>query len=76
MNAGALRRLRLESGMSVEALAAAAGTHGGTISRLEVGERSCTAATLRSLAEALAATLGRPVGEVLDELTERSTVAA
>lgn len=70
MNGAALMRMRRESGLTLEALAAASNTNMGNLSRIERGQRTCTAETLRDLSEALAAALNRPVSEVLEELTE------
>lgn len=70
MNSLALNRLRIASGMSARALEVASGMPTGNVGRIESGQRSCTAETLRALSEALAAALNKPVSEVLAELTE------
>lgn len=65
-----LSELREEAGISAFELAKRSGVAGAVISRVESGERSWKAATLRAIAETLAEALNRPLGDILAELTE------
>ena len=70
MNGTNLQRLREEANLSRTQLAEAIGRSSGDIWRMEAGERDCVAETLRAIADTLATTLARPVGDVLAELTD------
>lgn len=64
-----LRRLREESGLTQAELGRLAGTTGVTISRAENDVRRLGATILRSVADVFSDQTGRPVGEILEELT-------
>jgi transcriptional regulator with XRE-family HTH domain len=65
-----LRRLRLDKGMTIEALAAAAGLNKGFLSRLERGAKQPSIDTLLRLSAALDA----PVSQLFGEQTSEDTV--
>jgi len=62
-----LRELRLERGLTQEALALDAGTERSHISALERAEKGPSLATILRLAQAL----GIPAGEILDRVERR-----
>jgi len=71
MNPDTLRTLRVEAGLSQTELAAKAGVNASIVSRLESGERvTGSVSTLRALAEALADSLDRDLGEIMVALTD------
>lgn len=55
--AAALRRLRIESGATQEALAHSSGLTTGTLARIELGQASPAWATVRRIADALGVSL-------------------
>src|ERR1700744_5989647 len=67
-----LRHIRLEKGLTVEALAAAAGLDKGFLSRLERGTKRPSVETVLRLSAAL----GVPVGQLFGEQTAEDTVRA
>ncbi len=62
IDTGRLRRLRLEAGLSLRALALAAGVSHDTVMEIESGRRSPHPATVKKLADALEV----GVGELVD----------
>lgn len=66
---GRLRKLREDARLTRTELAAASGVTATTIYRAETDRRGLGAETLRKIADALAVSTGRPVAELLEELT-------
>ena len=66
VDTGRLRRLRLESGLSLRALALAAGVSHDTAMEIEAGRRAPHPSTVKKLADAL----GVRVGELVDWASE------
>jgi transcriptional regulator with XRE-family HTH domain len=60
----AIRRLRLEAGMSQEAFAGQCGLHRTYVGCIERGEKTITIETAQKLAQALGLTLARLFGEI------------
>ena len=62
VNTEAMRRFRLEAGMSLKGLASAAGVAHDTVMDIEAGKRTPHPTTVKKLADAL----GVSVGELVD----------
>jgi transcriptional regulator with XRE-family HTH domain len=71
-----LRHIRQEKGLTVEALAAAAGLNKGFLSRLERGAKQPSVDTVLRLSTALAVPIGQLFGEQTTEDTVRVSRAA
>jgi transcriptional regulator with XRE-family HTH domain len=61
--AGRIRAFRHRRGLTLEALAAAAGIHKGHLSRIERGEKAPSVGTLEAIAQALGAQMAELFGE-------------
>ncbi len=69
VNTDQMRRLRLEAGLSLRALALAAGLSHDTVMGIEGGKRTPHPATVKKIAEALKV----PVGDLVDWESEGMT---
>lgn len=70
LNGPNLKALRTQADLTLEELGERAGVKGQYIWRLENHVRDGRSETIRRIADALAAALDRPVGDILKELTD------
>ena len=76
VDTGRLRRLRIEAGLSLRALALAAGVSHDTAMEIEAGRRSPHPATVKKLADALAVGVGELVDWEAEDEREKAPAAA
>lgn len=70
INTARLKQLRAEADLTLAGLGELAGVTESSMWRLESGRRTGRSETIRRIADALAANLRRPVGDILTELTD------
>ncbi len=76
IDTGRLRRLRIEAGLSLRALALAAGVSHDTAMEIEAGKRSPHPATVKKLADALSVSVGELVDWGSEGEQEKAPAAA